>query len=227
MLQAVIYARVSTEEQATEGVSLDVQQGRAIEWARANGCTVDPQHVFVDAGLSGKAADNRPALQLALRTVCASKGVLIVYSMSRLARSTKDAITIAERLQKAGAHIVSLSEHVDTTSASGKFMFSVLAARDQMERDLIAERTRAALAHKKSRGERVGQIPFGFDVATDGVRLVPNDSEQRVLAEVASMRGAGTSWREVAEALNARGIRTKTGTTWSLHNARKVAHATA
>ena len=97
--------------------------------------------VHVDAGLSGAKAHNRPALQAALTDACKHKAALVVYSLSRLARSTKDAIAISERLHKAGADLVSLSEKIDTTSAAGKMVFRMLAVLAEFERDIISERT--------------------------------------------------------------------------------------
>ena len=100
---AIGYVRVSTEGQATEGVSLDAQQAKIQAWCLAN--DVELGNVFIDAGLSGSRADNRPQLQAALDEVCRTGGVLIVYSLSRLARSTKDTIAISERLDRASADV--------------------------------------------------------------------------------------------------------------------------
>ena len=116
---AVGYVRVSTERQASEGVSLEAQRARIEAWATANGLTLAVEDVHVDAGLSGGRADNRPALQAALAEACKRRAPLVVYSLSRVARSTKDALAIAERLDKAGADLVSLSESIDTTTAAG------------------------------------------------------------------------------------------------------------
>src|SRR4051812_9422716 len=115
---AVGYCRVSTEDQAVEGVSLEAQAARIRAWCAANG--VELAGSYTDAGLSGKRADNRVALQMALEVVCQARGVLVVYSLSRLARSTRDTLAIADRLERAGADLVSLSEKIDTTSAAGK-----------------------------------------------------------------------------------------------------------
>ena len=115
---AIGYIRVSTEGQVTEGVSLDAQRAKIEAWCLAN--DVQLGGVFVDAGISGKRADNRPELQAALNAVCKCGGVLVVYSLSRLARSTKDTISIAERLSKSNADLVSLSEKIDSTSAARK-----------------------------------------------------------------------------------------------------------
>lgn len=212
--RAIGYIRVSTLDQATEGVSLDAQREKVAAWCLVN--DIELGDVFVDAGLSGKRADNRPAMNDALEAVTACGGVLVVYSLSRLARSTKDTIEISERLNAAGADLVSLSEKIDTTSAAGKMVFRMLAVMAEFERDLVSERTTAALAHKKSRGERVGQIPFGFELAEDGVTLEPNAKEQEILSLIRDLREQGLSMRRIAEELTARGVPTKEGRSkWS------------
>ena len=165
------YIRVSTVAQADEGVSLDAQRDRIVMWCKANGYTLND--VFCDAGVSGKRADNREGLQRALNEACWHRGsALIVYSLSRLARSAKDAIGIAERPDDAGADLVSLSEKIDTTSAAGKMVFRMLAVLAEFERDLVSERTTAALAHKRRNGQRVGTNPFGHVLADDGSTLL-------------------------------------------------------
>lgn len=209
MKTAYGYVRVSTEGQAVDGVSLEAQKARIAAWCLLNDCTL--AEVFVDAGLSGKRSDNRPALQSALEAVCASGGVLIVYSLSRLARSTKDTITIGEKLEKNGADLVSLSEKIDTTSAAGKMVFRMLAVLAEFESDQVSERTTAAMSHKKSKGERVGAIPYGFDLADDGVKLIPNAAEQETIAVINELRADGLSLRAIAAELNRRAVPTKEG----------------
>jgi DNA invertase Pin-like site-specific DNA recombinase len=207
------YARVSTTGQAEDGVSLDAQTAKVKAWCEVNDCEFGG--VEVDAGISGKRADNRPALQTVLDKVCREKGVLVVYSLSRLARSTKDTILIAERLEKAGANLVSLSERIDTTSASGKMVFRMLAVLAEFERDLVSERTKGALAHKKAKSERVGQVPFGYSLADDGVTLVPDAREQEVIGIIRQLKSDGYTLREIATELERQGIKTKEGaTTW-------------
>jgi site-specific DNA recombinase len=208
-MNCIGYVRVSTSGQATDGVSMDAQRERIEAWAKGNGCTLD--RVYVDAGLSGKRADNRPELQRALDATCKAKGVLVVYSLSRLARSTRDTLAIAERLDKAGADLVSLSERIDTTSAAGKMLFRLLAVLAEFERDLVAERTRAALAYKRANGERIGAIPFGFDLADDGTSLIHNPVEQRALRKIRDMRQRGATLQRIADVLTRAGVSTKTG----------------
>jgi len=221
MQTAIGYVRVSTEGQATEGVSLEAQRAKIEAWCLAN--DVQPGGVFVDAGVSGKRADNRPQLQEALAAVSKAKGVLIVYSLSRLARSTKDTIQISERLDKAGADLVSLSEKLDTTSAAGKMVFRLMAVLAEFERDQISERTSTAMAHKKSKGERVGTIPFGFRLLDDGRTLVRDEKEQGIIELLELFRGSGHSYGKIAEILNRKSVPTKkTGAKWAGTTVRNI-----
>jgi DNA invertase Pin-like site-specific DNA recombinase len=213
MQTAIGYVRVSTEGQATEGVSLEAQRARIEAWCLAN--DVQLGGLFIDAGISGKRQDNRPQLQEALAAVTKSKGVLVVYSLSRLARSTKDTIQISERLDKAGADLVSLSEKLDTTSAAGKLLFRLMAVLAEHERDQISERTSTAMAHKKSKGERVGTIPFGFSLLDDGKTLVRDDREQAIIELLGLFRESGHSFGKIADIMNRKSVPTKkTGAKW-------------
>jgi len=213
-MNAVGYTRVSTDGQATDGVSLEAQQARIRAWCEANAYALVDIHV--DAGLSGCRADNRPGLQEALTSAARHKAALVVYSLSRLARSTKDAIAISERLAKNGANLVSLSERIDTTTAAGKMVFRMLAVLAEFERDQVAERTKGALAHLRNQGKRIsGKIPYGYDLALDGENLVSNQKEQSGLQLIQKLRAKGLGRRRIATQLMKRGIPTKTGSSWS------------
>lgn len=217
---AIGYCRVSTELQAQEGVSLDAQQARIRAWGTANG--YDLANIHIDAGLSGSRSDNRPALQAALTEACRTKAVLVVYSLSRLARSTKDAIAISDRLAKSGADLVSLSERIDTTSAAGKMIFRMLAVLAEFERDQISERTKTAMAHLRRQGRRVSRyLPYGYALAPDGVSLVSAAHEQQVLSQIRALRLEGFSLRQIAGQLTQRQIPAKNGPRWTA----KVIHS--
>lgn len=203
------YCRVSSIGQAMEGVSMDAQHAKIAAWCLAN--DADLVDVLTDAGMSGGRADNRPGLQDVLSAVCKARGgVLVVYSLSRMARSTKDTISIAERLDKAGANLVSLSEKIDTTSAAGKMLFRLLAVLNEFERDLASERTKLAAAYKRSKGEAWAHAPYG-QAKDDAGQLVVDDDEQRVIAEVLGLREQGTSIRAIVEIMNTRGTTTRKG----------------
>jgi site-specific DNA recombinase len=221
-MQAIGYIRVSTQGQADDGVSLEAQKAKIEAWCLANDYSL--VDMFVDAGISGKAMQNREGLQAALDVV--GKDVaLVAYSMSRLSRSTKDMLVIADMLERRGADLVSLTEKIDTTSAAGKMVFKMLAVLNEFERDLVSERTKAALAHKKANGEKYASVPFGFK-EIEG-RLVEVEQEARVVAEILSMREQGHTLRAIAEEMNTRGIEGKRGGKWYASTVRYLIHRQA
>lgn len=210
MNTAVAYIRVSTTDQAVEGVSLEAQKAKIKAWCMLNDYTLDG--VFIDAGISGKRADNRPELQAAL-LACPKGGAVVVYSLSRLARSTADTLAIADQLQKKQVDLVSLSEKIDTTTAAGKMVFRMLAVLAEFERDQVSERTTMAMRHKKAAGERVGTIQYGYSLGEDGVRLVENPSEQKVVRLVKQLRGENLTLQSIADKLTAKGYKPR-GKAW-------------
>jgi site-specific DNA recombinase len=212
--RAIGYVRVSTEEQAAEGYSLDAQRAKLAGYALANDLELVAVHA--DEGLSGKRADNRPALQSALAALRAGQATaLVVVKLDRLSRSTKDVLDLVERSGREGWALHSLAEKLDTASAMGRFVVTVFAAIAQAEREVIGERTRAAMSHMKASGFRVGAVPFGFDLATDGRTLVSNAAEQAIIGQVRDLKASGLSLRGIAAELNARGVLSKTGRAWS------------
>jgi len=220
--RAVGYIRVSTVDQAVEGVSLRAQRDRIEAWAKANEASLIG--IFEDAGLSGKVSDNRPGLQAALHAACEGQAVFIVYSLSRMSRSTKDTLAIAEQLEKAGADLVSLSENIDTTSAAGKMVFRMLAVLAEFERDLVSERTRTALAHIRGQGRKTGgDVPFGYD-SEDGT-LVKNEKESRVVNLILQFHVQGMALRAICRELQRRHYKTKRGNPkWSPSVVARIIH---
>ncbi len=210
-MKAIGYVRVSTLGQVEDGVSLDAQEAKVRAWADLNGA--DEVVIFRDEGISGKRSDNRPGLQSALDMV--GKGdALVVYSLSRLSRSTKDTLILSEILLKKEADLVSLSEKIDTTTAAGKMVFRMLAVLSEFERDQISDRTRFALAHKKANGEKTGgDVPFGYRVRAG--KLYRHAEEQKAVGMILELRSEGLSLREICNRMTAAGIARKRGSlTW-------------
>ncbi len=201
-MRAYGYIRVSTAGQVMDGVSLEAQQAKIAAWCELNDYELAGIHI--DAGISGKRADNRPALQDALKA-CSNGDALVVYSLSRLARSTRDTIEIADLLHRKGTDLVSLSEKIDTTTAAGKMVFRMLAVLSEFERDQVSERTKSALGHKKAQGERVGSIPYGFQLAGDGVSLIEEPKERITVDYCRTLKRDGLSLREIASRLETEG----------------------
>lgn len=205
-MKAIGYIRVSTLGQVEDGVSLDAQEAKVRAWADLNAAEVV---IFRDEGISGKRSDNRPGLKAALDMV--GKGdALIVYSLSRLSRSTKDTLILSEILLKKEADLVSLSEKIDTTTAAGKMVFRMLAVLSEFERDQISDRTRFALAHKKANGEKTGgDVPFGYRVRRG--KLYRNSEEQKAVRLILGLSEKGESLRGICRNLEAVGVARKRG----------------
>jgi site-specific DNA recombinase len=201
-MKAIGYARVSTDEQAAEGVSLDAQVRKIRDYCRIY--DIELVDVVVDGGVSGKSLD-RPGVQDVLGMMDRKEvdGV-VVAKLDRLTRSVRDLNVLVEKyfVADAGMHLVSIHENINTQTAMGRFMINVVGSIAQLERETIVERTTEALSHKKRIGEVVGSTPYGWDVGGDGKTLVENDREQRVLDYIRHCRVEGMSFQEVADALN-------------------------
>jgi site-specific DNA recombinase len=208
-VQTIGYARVSTEEQAQSGLGLEAQERMLQAYCEARGVALD--EVLVDAGYSGKDL-NRPAMAALLRKVREGQVARVVtVKIDRLSRRVIDTLNVVETLRKHDTAIAFVQEAIDTTTAAGKAMLTVIAAFAEMERNYISERTRSALAAKKARGERLGNPAFGV-----------LDGEQGVRAIALELRNRGLSLRAVASALEGRGLRPRRAAGWSPEMVRRL-----
>ena len=209
MQKVIGYIRVSTTGQAEEGVSLEAQKAKIEAWCNLNDGGLVA--VFEDAGISAGSMNGREGLHAALKAT--TKGMaLVTYSISRLARSTKDLLEIAEMIRAKKAGLVSVTEQIDTGSAMGEFFFTVMGAIATLERKVTGERTKMALAHKKASGDVYAPTPFGFEAIAG--RLVEVKRESAIVANILKMREAGKSLADIANHLNASGIEGKRGGRW-------------
>lgn len=195
--RAIAYVRVSTDEQATTGVSLDAQEAKLRAYCTA--LDVALVRVEVDAGLSASTL-NRPALQRALASLRSGEAdTLLVVKLDRLTRSVRDLCDLVDRYFRGErCSLVSLGESIDTRSAAGRMVLSMLATVSQWEREAIGERTSAAMAHLAAQGRYCGGgVPYGWRLADDGT-LVEHADEQAVIARARELRAAGHSLRAIA-----------------------------
>ncbi len=204
---AVAYLRVSTEDQQ---LGPEAQRAAIEAWAQREGVEIVAWHA--DRGVSGGAdVAARPALVAALgelRSVGA--GVLLVAKRDRLARDVYIAGAIERAVAQCGARIVAADGTANGDTAADAFMRTILDGAAAYERALIRSRTRAALAAKRAKGERVGTVPYGYQAA-DGGRLAPNVVEQGVIEQARALRATGLTVRAVAAALAARGVLSRKG----------------
>ena len=217
MTKVIAYLRVSTEEQATQGVSLDAQMRKCQQWVELNAASADV-HFFIDDGISGKATHNRPnfnqGMENALRFREGGQDVIfLVYKLDRFSRSTKDTIEKIEELDAAGIDFVSVLERFDTTTSHGRFFTTVIAALAQLEREQISERTKTSLAHMRSQGRVTGTPPYGFK-SHDGQLVLAGDEQEGLGIILEAARGEQVSFAGVAKRLNDAGIQTRSGGKW-------------
>ena len=168
-------------------------------------------------------ACNRPAWNGCWRWWTAGKvQTVIVAKLDRLTRSVKDLCELLERFERRGVALVSVAESLDTGSAAGRLVLNIMTAVSQWEREAIGERTRDAMSHKRSNGERVGNIQFGYRLCADGKHVEPDPAEQSVLAEIRRLRQSGHTMRGIAAALNHRALRTRRGSAWRLEHVARI-----
>jgi DNA invertase Pin-like site-specific DNA recombinase len=224
-MKAIGYVRVSTDRQAEQGVSLEAQEAKIRAMATVQGAEL--LDVIIDGGESAKNL-NRPGLQRLLTFVDSGRvEAVIVAKLDRLTRSVKDLCSLLELFEKRGVALISVAESLDTASAAGRLVITIMAAVSQWEREAIGERTRDALRHKRTSGERVGNIRFGFRLSPDGKHVEPDPGEQGVLTEIRHLRQSGHTLRGIAAALNRKALHTRCGSAWRPeHVARIIKQAT-
>ncbi len=210
MKAAVGYIRVSTQEQAQTGVSLEVQISKIKAYCQLNDLIL--VGIYGDPGISGKSIKARPGVQAVLSMVKAKRiSAVVVYKLDRLGRNTIETLEIAKKMDKAGVALHSITEKLDTQSALGRFFFTMTASLAEMERALIAERTTSALALKRSKGEKTGgSCPYGYR-SVDG-KLVPDTTEQRLIKRIKTLRAKGHSYQRIADTLAEKNVFTRKGT---------------
>jgi len=211
-MKAIGYVRVSTEKQADFGVSLEAQSEKVRAMAVVQG--VELAEVIVDAGESAKSL-NRPGMARLLAMVDSGAiQTVIIAKLDRLTRSVADLAELLKRFERRGVSLVSVADSLDTRSAAGRLVLNIMVSVSQWEREAIGERTREAMSHKRTGGERVGTIPFGFSLSADGVHLEENPAEQVILTRMRALKDFGQTTRQIACTLNSEGLRTRRGTEW-------------
>jgi site-specific DNA recombinase len=225
-MKVIGYVRVSTREQADDGVSLDAQREKLQAYSKA----MDLELVAIeeDAGVSAKTIKDRPGLLAALQALEDGKAEGIwVCKLDRLTRSVRDLGDLVERYFATRWSLMSVADSIDTRSASGRLILNVLACVSQWEREATAERTRDALSHLQRSGVLIGGAPLGrrYEDATDdeGRRVVSIvQEEERTVAEIVRLREANLTYRAIAQHLSEHGFRTKRGGRWAAATVQKV-----
>jgi DNA invertase Pin-like site-specific DNA recombinase len=185
----VAYVRVSTTEQASEGVSLDMQTRAIHAWAEAMGHEIVA--VYREEGVSAASLE-RPQLREAMRhALKPSADGLVVLKLDRLTRSVQDLARLMDEFNAEGKALISVRDSLDTTSAGGRLVANIMASVAQWEREIISERTKDALAEKRRQGVRLGRPPsesVSDAVAADVRRLSADGQSQRAIASAFGLK---------------------------------------
>lgn len=207
---AALYIRVSTTEQSANGASLRTQEDRLRAHCKLRGWSV--AGVYSDDA-SAKNMD-RPALQKLLADMAAGKfGAVCATKLDRLTRSVKDLYGLLETFQERDVALVSTTEAIDATTATGKAMVGLIGVFAEWERDVIRGRVRDGIRGKRDRGEVYGPVPFGFRAR--GGKLAPHEREMEAVRLMRKLRERGKSLRAIAERLNRDGVRTRRSGKWA------------
>ena len=217
MRRAVGYVRVSTDMQAADGLSLDAQTAAIEQFCAAHGYTL--LRVCKDVISGGK--DQRPGLQEALATLGRGADMLIVLKFDRLSRSIRHFCELYERYFKSGEkELVAIRESIRLDSSLGRALVGILLVFAQMEREATGERTREAIRHIRRLGYHFGKVPYGQKAvpAPDNPRfkvLADDPEQQAVLSRLKAWSAEGIGISDMADRLNADGVKPPKGPRWS------------
>jgi len=157
--------------------------------------------IIEDAGKSGKDL-NREAIHVLTGLIKARAiDVIVVYKLDRLSRRVIDTLFLLELIEKHRVAFHAILDRIDTKTAMGKFFLNMMASLNQMERDLISERTRDALRLKITKHERAGQVPYGWKLSEDGRTLLRDERKQKTIAHIKELSTRGLSFRAICREL--------------------------
>lgn len=213
--QAVAYVRVSTEEQAAFGGSLAMQRDRIAAYCAL--ADLELVETFTEQGVSGSVPlGERRRGKVMLELLAAGRvRHVIALKLDRLFRDAANALTLTRVWDREGIelHLVDMGgASLNTSSAMGRMMLTILSGFAEWERNVIGERTRAVLRHKRVRREVYSPTPLGF--RREGKQLVEDDGEQATLTRIRTLSVEGLSLNAIARTLNDEGVPTKRGATW-------------
>jgi len=209
-IKAAIYTRVSTEDQAKEGFSLDAQLDKLRSYCKARDWTIAEE--YIDDGYSGRNI-KRPEYTK-MMTEIDKWDLLLVIKMDRIHRNSKNFMLMMEHLKKEDKEFVSMTESLDTSTAMGRFVMDIIQRIAQLESEQIGERVYIGMEQKaKTNGGILGfNIPYGYDYI-DGKLVIKNDEEKQI-KRIFTMYLEGSGMKTIADQLNIENIPTKQNKKW-------------
>lgn len=218
-LRAAVYVRVSTEEQATEGFSIQAQLSELYRYAELSGYEVIGE--YIDEGVSGKSIEGRPMMKKLLFHARQNKfNAVLVYKLDRISRKTKDALEISEELECNNVKLISKQENFDTTTPMGKMVFQVISSFAELERNTIVDRVKMGMTERAKQGKFNGGQCLGYDSVNK--HLVINDSEAIIVREICDMAERGLGLKAIARRVNDKDYKTKKGQLFSVISVKTI-----
>lgn len=220
MVRVAIYTRVSTEDQAKEGFSLDAQKERLEAYCKARDWQIASK--YVDDGHSGRDV-KRPAYQKMMAERDTWDTILVI-KMDRIHRNSRNFMEMMDHLRDCGKDFVSATESLDTSTAMGRFVMDIIQRIAQLESEQIGERVYMGMSQKAKVGPGVlgFPAPLGYEIL-DG-HLVVNEREASVVRDVFEMALRGKTMDEITKELNRSGTLTKRGRAWAPIKVYRVLH---
>lgn len=216
MVNTGIYVRVSTEEQAQEGYSIRAQEQKLKDYARIKDWGV--YNIYADEGISGKNIVDRPAINSLIDDIKNGKvNNVLVFKIDRLTRNTADLITLINLFNEYDCAFNSLSESIDTKTASGRMFVKIIGIFAEFERENIIERTKIGFERKVREGYTLAtRVPsYGYDRKIGEKVQTINETEAIIVREVFDMfTNQHLSFLEISDILNKRKIPTKENAVW-------------
>lgn len=218
-MKAIGYVRVSTEEQAKEGVSLDNQKDRIRSYCRYKGFEL--LQIIEDAGISGGKNKARPGfIELLDRVESNHIDAVALYSLERLSRDMLTLLALERLLDDKGIELHTVEGQVDTGTPDGWLSFAMKAFLGEMERRQVKYRTKKAMEYKKNQGAIVGSVPYGY--RRNGNGLEPDESEQEVIRFINACYGKSFKLKTICAALHEKGFRTRNGKVFTPEQVRRI-----
>ncbi len=197
-MRAALYIRVSTDKQASEGTSLEVQEEKLLKFCSFQGWQVFK--LYADRGISGKDTE-RPQFQALMQDARQKQfDVVVVTKLDRFGRSLRDLINSIHELNSIGIQFTSVNDNINTTTPNGKLLFHVLGAFAEFEREIIKERMMAGIAKAKQEGRQIGRVPMGYKVI-DGEVIIDAEKAELVKTIFKAYAAGETAWR-ISQRLN-------------------------
>lgn len=221
-----LYVRVSTQSQAEEGFSLEAQQERLQAHCTAQGWHVCPEHIYIDAGVSGKTTD-RPQFQAMLHAAKEGKVQRIVaMKLDRMARNVREFLATVDQLKQWHCDLVLVKESFDTSTPHGRFALTMFAAMAELEASTITERVMSGKQQKAKAGNEDksyfngSRIPYGYSYQNGEFAI--NAQQATVIRDIFNGFINGETMAGIAAALNGNETPTAKGGQWYTSTVRYI-----